>query len=220
MKLLVFGAGGLARHVKHIINSVYEPIVVVAFVDLVKGPPIGNIPVISEQEAPLDIPGLLAVGDGRVRAQLGSGSFGKVFWENEPPNVIHPRACVQESSVVLGLGNIIMAGALFSCDIEIGNHCVINLGVTIGHDVTLRDYVVVNPGANISGGATLGKGCLVGTGSQVLEGVSIGEFARVGAGAVVTQDVAPGETVIGIPATTNFHGSVSDLPIRTGGSND
>jgi sugar O-acyltransferase (sialic acid O-acetyltransferase NeuD family) len=116
------------------------------------------------------------------------------------PSFIHPTAVVDPGLVRLGRGNMITAGCVFTCDIEVGDFNLFNLQTTVGHDATIGDYCVFNPTVNLSGGVQIRDGVLVGTGAQVLESRVVGAGATVGAGAVVTKDVSPETTVVGIPA--------------------
>lgn len=116
------------------------------------------------------------------------------------PTLIHPTAVVDERLVALGRGNMVAAGCVFTCDIEVGDFNLFNLQTTVGHDVRVGDCCVFNPSVNLSGGVQVGDGVLVGTGAQILENRVVGARATVGAGAVVTKDVPPEVTVIGIPA--------------------
>jgi sugar O-acyltransferase (sialic acid O-acetyltransferase NeuD family) len=116
------------------------------------------------------------------------------------PNLIHPSATLDPRSVTLGRGNIVTAGCIFTCDIEIGDFNLFNWQTTVGHDARVGSFSVLNPSVNVSGGVAIGDRVLVGTGAQILEGRVVGSDATVGAGAVVTQDVDPASTVVGIPA--------------------
>ena len=116
------------------------------------------------------------------------------------PTFIHPTAVLDERIVKLGRGNMVTAGCVFTCDIEVGDFNLFNLQTTVGHDARIGNCCVFNPSVNLSGGVQVGDAVLVGTGAQVLENRIIGDRANVGAGAVVTKDVTPEMTVVGVPA--------------------
>jgi sugar O-acyltransferase (sialic acid O-acetyltransferase NeuD family) len=116
------------------------------------------------------------------------------------PNIIHPNVVMDHERVVLGEGNVICAGNVFTTDIAAGSFNYFNIGTIVGHDVVIGNHNMFSPSVNISGGVTVGSGCMIGTSAVVLPTLRIGDEAIVGAGAVVVRDVAPGTTVVGIPA--------------------
>lgn len=116
------------------------------------------------------------------------------------PNLVHPKAVLDQERVVLGQGNIICAGSIFTTDIRIDSFNYFNLNCTYGHDIEIGSYCVFNPGINLSGGVRIGNGCLIGTGATILQYLSIGDRVTIGAGAVVTKDVKEGTNVVGVPA--------------------
>lgn len=200
VEVVVVGASGLAREVLHLVSRCDLPVDVVAFVDKEDGGSLRGRPVVAEANAPMHLPAVIGIGDARVKHRLGSGPLRAMLFENAPPNLIHRGADFDPEVNSLGVGNVLCAGVIVTCDVTIGNHNLFNLGVTVGHDAVIEDFTTLNPGVNVSGGVVLAEGCLVGTGAQILEGVRVGRLARVGAGAVVTRDVEEGATVVGVPA--------------------
>lgn len=112
---------------------------------------------------------------------------------------IHPRAVVGTAGS-LGRGIVVCSGAQISTNVSLGDHVHINPGAIIGHDADLREFVSVNPGAIISGEVTVHSGSLIGAGGIILQGLMVGSNAVVGAGAVVVHDVPSKSVVKGIPA--------------------
>lgn len=117
------------------------------------------------------------------------------------PNLIHPKVTIDLNWILLGVGNLVTAGCVLTCDIEIGDFNVFNLNVTVGHDACIGSYNVFNPGCNLSGNVQIGNECLAGTGSQMLEKVRLASRCMLGAGAVLTKSCdVEGAVLIGVPA--------------------
>lgn len=114
-------------------------------------------------------------------------------------NAIHPKAILGEG-LVLGEGNMVMAGSMINPCVIIGNNCIINTGSIIEHDCIIGDHVHIAPGAKLSGGVKVGSGAHVGLGANIIQGISIGAHAIIGAGAVVTKDVPDCCVAVGVPA--------------------
>ena len=114
-------------------------------------------------------------------------------------SLVHPKASLSNFAS-LGVGSVLMAGAVVNVDAVLGEACIINTGATVDHDCQLAQAVHISPGANLSGDVRVGAFSWVGVGAAVRHGVRIGSDVMVGAGAVVVKPVADGMTVFGCPA--------------------
>ncbi|MDH7596410.1 MAG: acetyltransferase [Methanothrix sp.] len=200
MKIYVFGGGG---HAKVVVGTLLELGMTIEgiFDDRSEkwGDEILGIKIVGPVSEGAKISGsgsagVIAVGDNRMRLRLAHLLKG---WRWI--TAVHPRAWVH-SSVQLGPGTIVLAGAMIQPNVRIGAHCIINTGATIDHDCTLGDFVHVAPGVNLGGNIFLGIGSFVGIGGVIIPGIHVGEWASVGAGGVVIQDVPSYTTVAGVPA--------------------
>ncbi|MDY6876673.1 MAG: acetyltransferase [Chloroflexota bacterium] len=204
--IVIFGAGGLAREVAFVIediNQVSPTWMILGFVEAEKqrvGDQAGKYPVICSEDELLEMEVAAAIGIGNPAIIQKIAERFKDRLNVSFPNLIHPNTVWDQERVVMGQGNVICAGNIFTTDIQIGSFNYFNLNCTYGHDIEIGNYCVFNPGINLSGGVRLGSGCLIGTGATILQYLSIGNGAIVGAGAVVTKDVEAGSTVIGVPA--------------------
>ncbi|MFD4932112.1 acetyltransferase [Peribacillus butanolivorans] len=114
------------------------------------------------------------------------------------PSLIHPSAVIGEQ-VELGVGTVVMAGAVVNCCTKIGKGCIINTGATIDHDNLIEEYVHISPGVHIAGTVNVGQGTWLGVGSIVSNNINITKGCKVGAGAVVIKDITEPGTYVGVP---------------------
>lgn len=140
---------------------------------------------------------VIAVGNPIIRAALSS--LMQTRADLVATALIHPNA-VLGSSVQVGAGTVICAGAQISTNVTLKSHVHINPGAIVGHDSSIGDFVSINPGAVVSGGVAVGHQTLIGAGAVVLQELIIGEKSTIGAGAVVTKNVDSEKTVVGVPA--------------------
>lgn len=194
--LYIVGAGGLGREVQSMLKSMPQWL----FRGFVDDKPLGDniISTIDENQLRgIDAAKyVIAVGSSFTRQQIFKRIIGLEF-----ATIIHPSVILQDkTSVVIGKGTVICAGSIFTCNITLGEFCLVNLNCTIGHDVQMGNFCSLMPSVNLSGNVKLEDGVFIGTGATILPGITIGKGATIGAGAVVTKNVEPGLTVTGVPA--------------------
>ncbi len=205
MSVIVYGAGGQARVLIELMERAgISPIA--GFLDdnaSLHGTKIDGIPVLGNIDRLANIyrvhrinRAVIALGDNALRKRFAdhARSLGMRL-----PVLIHPHAYVSPTAK-LGDGTVVMAGAVISTHVTMGEMCIINTRASIDHDCYLGDYVHVAPGVTLAGNVTIGNGTLMGVGSCVVPGLCIGDDALVGAGAVVIRDIASNTTVVGCPA--------------------
>jgi sugar O-acyltransferase (sialic acid O-acetyltransferase NeuD family) len=113
--------------------------------------------------------------------------------------VVHPTATVSRYAE-LGVGCVVMAGAVVNVDACVGQAGIINTGATVDHDCQLADAVHICPGAHLSGNVSVGSCTMVGVGAAIAQGIRIGSHVVIGAGAVVIRSVGDSSVVAGNPA--------------------
>lgn len=140
---------------------------------------------------------IVAIGNNKVRQQklqqLDSAGAKLI-------TLIHPSATVSRYTQI-GLGSVIVAGAVINPDCIIGSGAIINTCSSVGHDCTLGDAVHICPGARLAGGTEVDDRAWIGVGSSVRQLIKIGADAIIGAGSAVVKDVPASTTVIGVPAS-------------------
>lgn len=104
------------------------------------------------------------------------------------PNVIHPRTFVA-STVVMGEGNLIKAGAVIDSETRLGNCCIVDNGAIIPHNNRIGHGCHIAPGVRMGGGCRIGDETIVGIGAVLSARLSIGSNVIIGVGAVVSRDV-------------------------------
>lgn len=138
----------------------------------------------------------VAIGHNETRvAKLAA------FSEHGAPlvSLVHPMATLSRYSV-LGVGCVVMPGAVVNVDAHLGQGCIVNTGASIDHDCLLADGVHVSPGASLAGNVTVGENSWIGIGASIRQSIHIGARVVVGAGAVVVNDIPDQCTVVGVPA--------------------
>lgn len=137
---------------------------------------------------------ILALGDNELRKRL-MGYVKGVTWAT----LVHPDAYVH-SSVSIGEGTVIFAGALIQPFAEIGQHVIVNTGVIVEHDCRVGNWAHLASGACLAGGVEVGEGALLGARGVVIPGKRIGRWSVVGAGSVVVRDIPDFSLAYGVPA--------------------
>jgi sugar O-acyltransferase (sialic acid O-acetyltransferase NeuD family) len=204
-KLVIIGAGDLARQISGIIEDInagdapgYE---LAGFLDrnhngeetLLKGYPIlGRDDLLGS----MDVGYVIGLADPLRRQEL-DGHAARAG--RSPLSVIHPSAYL-ERDVTLGPGALLTQRAYVEEGAVVGRQVVVNVNSLIGQDATLGDYVTIAPYAVVGGRTRVGSRVMFGMGSIVLPDLAVGDDAIVGAGAVVTRDVPANTTVVGVPA--------------------
>ena len=200
--MVIIGSGGFGTEVSWLVerinlkNPTWE---LLGFIDENKqhGSFCGGYPVLGGLEwieQNKDTYVVCAIGSSQIRKTVLDRIEGAQFATLIDPSVLmSPR-------VKIGSGSIICAGNIFTVDINIGSHVIVNLDCTIGHNSVLKDFVTLYPSVNVSGDVILNESVEIGTGSQILQNIEIAARTTVGAGAVVRKNIIENGTYVGVPA--------------------
>ncbi len=211
-EIVIIGAGGFGREVKLIldfINKINPTYKFLGFIDdaVEAGTEINDFPVLGSVKYLSEA----NKGWSVIIATASAASREKIYQKLKPlkykfPTIIHPSCIVGNDDITVGVGNIICAGSILTCNISVGNFNIINLMTTIGHDTIIKDYCSIMPGVNVSGEVILENGVYIGTGAKVINQVRIGSYTIIGAGAVVAKNLPANCTAVGMPAKPiKFH---------------
>lgn len=197
--VVIFGTGGFAREVACVLHDLGRGTQLAAFHEpdhVHESRTLLGVPVLPQSE----------FDPGAHRAVVGIGSPAirqKVVEElpsgTEFDTLIHPTVVMSEW-VEVGVGSILCAGSVLTCQITLGRHCHLNLNCTVGHDCVFGDFCTVAPGTNISGNCSFGDRVDVGTQAAFRQNVSVCDDVQIGMGAVVVKDIVAPGTYVGIPA--------------------
>ena len=195
MKLTIIGASGHGKVVADIarLNGYNE----IEFLDdntelhsCGKWPVVGT----SDHAAEIENDLFVAVGNAAIRERIMERLRDKHL-----VTLIHPSAVIAED-VEIGVGSVVMAGAVINPGTRIGKGCIINTSSSVDHDCVLGDYVHVAVGSHLAGTVSVGKGTWIGAGATVSNNISICGSCMIGAGAVVVKSITEPGTYLGVPS--------------------
>lgn len=193
-KLCIIGSGGFARETFFLARICgFE---VEAFIDLNERKSIYGIPVRSESHFNFKKHlAVVAIGNSILRSRVVQ----KMNSNTEYPALIHPTALFF-GSVNFGVGAVVCANSVLTCDVTIGNHAQLNLGTTVGHGVKIGDFFTTAPGVHINGDNNIGDFVYFGTNSSTIENIHISNQVTIGANACVVRHIHKPGTYVGVPA--------------------
>lgn len=212
-KIVIIGAGGFGREVKMLIDQInlkdnrYE--FLGYFDDGLKKDTIinnnkvlGSLDDLLQFEQKINVVIAIASPDIKKKIVYKLSYNSNIYF----PTLIHPSVLIGSEFVSIGVGCIICAGTIVTCNIEIKDFVIINLMCTVGHDTIINSYASFMPSVNISGEVIIHEEVYVGTGAKIINQLEIGKQTIVGAGAVVSKSLPERCTAVGIPAKPfKFH---------------
>ncbi len=199
-RIAIMGASGHCKVIAEIaLDNGYDDIV---FVDL--NPTIdmlGEYPV-ADEDTDLDnflrdgYDFIVGIGDAKIRRKVQEKLLSKGA---NIVTLIHPNATIAYDAHI-GLGSVVMAGAVVNPGTKIGDGCIINTCASVDHDNTIGDYVHVSVGAHTAGTVAIGDNSWIGIGAVISNNLSVCSDVTIGAGAVVVKNIIKPGTYIGVPA--------------------
>ena len=195
-KLTVFGAGGHARSVIALLQSIQKQVVAVLDPAPRPGEQILGVPVYSCQKAVLsDYSLVLAIGDNRERAARLQQFSSAVY----TLPLIHALAQVHDQAQI-GPASQCFAGCYLGPEVRIGRNNLINTRAILEHEVQVGDHNHVSVAAVLLGRVRLGNFCFIGAGAVIRDSVSICDGVTIGANAYVAKSITEPGVYAGVPA--------------------
>ena len=156
----------------------------------------GGYPVIgkSSEAGTIDADVIVGIGNADIRKRIQES-----IPELKLATLIHPDAVIAED-VEIGVGTVVMAGAVINPGTHIGKGCIINTCSSVDHDCIVDDFVHVAVGSHLCGTVNVGAGTWIGAGVTVSNNVFICPDCMIGAGAVIVNDIWESGTYVGVPA--------------------
>ena len=173
-RLLLIGAGGLAREsaeAVHAVNAACPTWNLLGFLDddpALLGRRILGVEVIGPVALAQDITDAsVVVCTGRPDNYFSRKHLTRRLdlADDRFATIIHPAASLADSTTV-GAGSVLLAGVVTTASVTIGRHVAVMPGVILTHDDEVADYCTIVSGARLGGavrlheGAYLGAGCL------------------------------------------------------------
>ena len=156
----------------------------------------GGYPVVgkSSEAGTIDADVIVGIGNADIRKRIQES-----IPEQKLATLIHPDAVIAED-VEIGVGTVVMAGAVINPGTHIGKGCIINTCSSVDHDCIVDDFVHVAVGSHLCGTVNVGAGTWIGAGVTVSNNVFICPDCMIGTGAVIVNDIWESGTYVGVPA--------------------
>ena len=202
-KLILFGAGDVARLAHHYFSTDSEHEVVAFTVDaaFLTGDEFQGLPLIAAEEIVARYPpasarmfvALSYARMNRIRAEKYAQMKARGY---ELVSYVSSR-CSYLSQRPPGDNCFILEDNTVQPFVTIGSNVTLWSGNHIGHDSTIGDHCFISSHVVVSGHVDVGRSCFIGVNATLRNSIAIGERTLIGAGAVIMKDTAPGSVYPG-----------------------
>lgn len=210
-KIIVLGAGGLAKRILDIVERAGDrEIVGLIAPGRAVGDRVYGYPVLGDDDQLATIVGrhgvdgaVVAIGDNWRRAAVARAA-GAAVPGLRFVSVIHPSAQVARGATIGG-GVIVSALAVLDADARVGELAFIDAGAVVCHDAVVGQFASIGSRVAVCGATRVGDYTAIGVGATLIHRVSVGEHTVIGAGSTVTRDVPALSVATGSPARVVRH---------------
>jgi sugar O-acyltransferase (sialic acid O-acetyltransferase NeuD family) len=202
-KLVVFGAGDIARLAHFYFSSDSEHEVVAFTVDAAykKEAEFQGLPLVAAEEVtrlfpPSDVRMFVALSYAkmnRIRAEKYTHLKGLGY---ELVSYVSSR-CSYLSQHPPGDNCFILEDNTVQPFVTIGNNVTLWSGNHIGHDSSIGDHCFISSHVVVSGHVNIGPSCFIGVNATLRNSIAIAERTLIGAGAVIMKNTTPGSVYPG-----------------------
>ncbi|MBP3805805.1 MAG: acetyltransferase [Oribacterium sp.] len=204
MKLLLYGAGGLAKEIYDIVNRCYpDRYEKIYFIDdfveeaqFYLSETIHFDSIKCRFENLNDVEGVVAVGEPAYRDML-SKRFDKMGIKLatiiDKTALVSPTARIAEGTIVCEFSTI-------HADVELGRSVLIQPYADVGHDIKVGNYSVLSSNCAPGGESVFGERVYVGMNATTKEKIKVGDNSIIAMGSSVFRDVDAESVVVGNPA--------------------
>lgn len=105
----------------------------------------------------------------------------------ELPVIVSPRAYVSPHAK-LGVGTVVIQGAIINACAEVGANCIVNTAAVVDHDAIIGEHCHISTAAVLNGGVKVGAGTFIGSNTTIRQGIRIGSRCVIGMGQTVIAD--------------------------------
>lgn len=205
-KIVIIGATGLGGKILDSLEMKYE-YTVLGFLDSdkEKGTELYGYKILgTELELPdlmkkFDLHGaILAIEVNWMRKALVKKIYG-IVPKIKFLTIIHSNTQIGRN-VDIGIGSLIMSGAIINANSTIGAFCVLDTNSSLGHDGNLNDFTSIGSGVCIGGNLVLGKFSAILLGAKIIENITVGEHSIIDAGALIVKNIKRYSVASGNPA--------------------
>ena len=142
---------------------------------------------------------LITISDPLIRKQivLKYKEFNKYV---NFPNFLDSSLILENKSLEIGIGNIILHNTIITTNVFIGDFNIINSYSGIGHNTKIGSYNTFNPRVAISGNVSVGNQNIFGMNSGILQNKNILDNNSIWINSIITRNYKSGNTLFGVPA--------------------